>query len=315
MPLFQISNNQISLVKSSQFALERDLQRLVEGNLEEMFGCRFVATEFSTGEVHGGRIDTLALSEENHPVIIEYKKVESSDLVNQSLFYLSWIYDHKGDFQLAVHRALGNQIEVDWSNVRVICIAPGYKKYDLHAVRMMGANIELYEYKLYENQTFTLEEVFQKNASMMELGKSRSIKQAGRTNSANATSTQAVEEEVPVYTLAGHLDKKPEHIRQLVETIRESILSLDESIDEVPKKMYVAYKVTKNFVTMEVQQKKIYLYFRLSPKQLGELPKNARDVTNIGHFGTGDLEYTIRTEADVDEALKLVKKAFEEIGG
>jgi RecB family endonuclease NucS len=55
---------------------------------------------------HAGRIDTLGLSEDNNPVILEYKKVESSELVNQSLYYLSWIKDHKGDFEMAVNRAL-----------------------------------------------------------------------------------------------------------------------------------------------------------------------------------------------------------------
>jgi len=42
-------------------------------------------------------------TEENNPVIIEYKRIESSELVNQSLYYLSWIKDHKGDFQIAVN--------------------------------------------------------------------------------------------------------------------------------------------------------------------------------------------------------------------
>lgn len=310
MPLYQISNNQTTLVKSSQFALERDLQRLIEANLGEIFDCRFIATEFSTGEVHGGRIDTLALSEENHPVIIEYKKVESSDLVNQSLYYLSWIKDHKGDFQLAVNKALGQHVEVDWSNIRVICIAPGYKKYDLHAVRMMGAHIELYEYKLYENQSFTLEEVFQKSTSMMEVGKRKSV------NSTTTTSPSLTDPEaMPVYTFEEHLDKKPAPIKDLVQTVRESILALDDSVEEVPKKMYIAYKVTKNFVTIEVQQKKIYLYLRLDPTSFDSLPKNARDVTNIGHFGTGNLEYTLRSEDGLEEAMEWVRKAFEEIGG
>jgi len=69
-----------------------------------------VSTEFQTGALHGGRIDTLAISEENNPVIIEYKKVESSELINQSLFYLSWIKDHKGDYEIAVQKKLGQDV-------------------------------------------------------------------------------------------------------------------------------------------------------------------------------------------------------------
>lgn len=138
MPLFEMSGEGLVPVEQANFALEKELQTLIEGNPAAVFNCRFVASEFSTGALHAGRIDSLALSEDNNPVIIEYKKVESSELINQSLFYLHWIQDHKGDFEIAVQRALGNGVEVDWSDVRVICIAPNYKKYDLHAVQVMG---------------------------------------------------------------------------------------------------------------------------------------------------------------------------------
>jgi len=102
VPIFDISGDKLSAVEQKNFALEKDLQTLIEKNLETVFNCRFVASEFSTGAQHAGRIDSLALSEEDNPVIIEYKKVESSELINQSLFYLHWIQDHKGDFEIAV---------------------------------------------------------------------------------------------------------------------------------------------------------------------------------------------------------------------
>jgi hypothetical protein len=117
MPLFEIAGQKLSVLTQSNFALEKNLQTLVERNLETVFNCRLVQSEFPTGVQHSGRIDTLALSEDDNPVIIEYKKVESSELVNQSLYYLAWLKDHKGDFERAVQKALGNSIEVDWSEV------------------------------------------------------------------------------------------------------------------------------------------------------------------------------------------------------
>src|SRR5690348_14106116 len=99
MPLFQIAKDKLSPVAQAHFLAEKELQRLIEANLGPVFSCRLVASEFSTGPQHAGRIDTLALSEDNNPVIVEYKKVESSELINQSLYYLSWIHDHHGDFQ------------------------------------------------------------------------------------------------------------------------------------------------------------------------------------------------------------------------
>ena len=132
MPIFEIKDQQqLQVVEKTNFLLEKDLQNLIEKNLIPVFNCKFIASEFSTGAIHAGRIDTLALSEDNNPVIIEYKKVESSELITQSLFYLHWIQDHKGDFEVAAKKVLGQNIEIDWSDIRVICIAPNYKKYDL----------------------------------------------------------------------------------------------------------------------------------------------------------------------------------------
>ena len=56
--------------------LEKEVQNLIENNLETVFNCKFIATEFSTGHEHAGRIDSLGLSEDNNPVILEYKKIE-----------------------------------------------------------------------------------------------------------------------------------------------------------------------------------------------------------------------------------------------
>jgi len=86
MPLFSVTKDRLSPVAQTNFSTEKVMQRLIEGNLQTVFNCRFVASEFPTGTQHAGRIDTLALSEDKNPVIIEYKKVESSDLINQSLF-------------------------------------------------------------------------------------------------------------------------------------------------------------------------------------------------------------------------------------
>lgn len=125
MAIFEMENGKARRVRLSEFKLEKDLQRIIENNLEVIFNCRLIATEFSTGNIHSGRIDTLGISEDNNPVIIEYKKVASSDLINQSLYYLHWIKDHKGDYQIAANRALGKDIRIDWSDIRVICFSTG----------------------------------------------------------------------------------------------------------------------------------------------------------------------------------------------
>lgn len=319
MPIFDISGDKLSAVEQRNFALEKDLQTLIEKNLETVFNCRFVASEFSTGAQHAGRIDTLALSEEDNPVIIEYKKVESSELINQSLFYLHWIQDHKGDFEIAVQRQLGKSVSVDWSAVRVICIAPNYKKYDLHAVQVMGANIELWKYRLFSNDSLYLEEVFHTtkasgarlpSASSMDAhstGKNPVMVEAGKK--------AALARATGVYSFEEHLTGKNTDIQLLAESIREYVLGLDEAIEEVPKKYYVAYKVSQNIACMEVKGRNVKLFLKLKPSDVPLSTPNYRDVSAIGHYGTGDVEFTLSSEADFDATKEFILLAYNKVGG
>jgi len=307
MPLFEISDGVLTAVERDMFSSEKELQTLIEANLETVFNCRFIASEFWTGSQHAGRIDTLALSEENNPVIIEYKWVESSELINQSLFYLHWLADHRGDFELAARKALGDNAEIDWSDIRVICIAPNYRKYDLYAVQMMGANIELWKYRLYANGILYFEEVYRDFTP--------------RTTFADGTgpSLQRKKEgsgrTIGVYTFDEHVKDKATHVKDLAIALQDYILSVDPAMEEMPRKNYIAYRMTQNIVCMEVQMQRILLFLKLDPKGLGPLPNNARDVSRIGHYGTGDLELSIRTENEFEAAKMFIEQAYTKVGG
>ena len=310
VPLFSISAQRLTTVEQTNFTAEKALQSLVERNLQEVFNCRLVASEFPTGAQHAGRIDTLALSEDDNPVIIEYKKVESSELINQSLYYLSWIHDHRGDFEIAVQKALGSVIKVDWSDVRVICIAPHYKKYDLHAVQVMGANIELWTYRLFKNQTMYLEEVLQQSYSPGEAtssGKNPVMIEAGK----KAVRTRLTGS----YTFEQHMKGKPEKIREIALAVHDFVVGLDPSIEVAPKKFYVAYKISQNIVCLETNQQKVTLYLKLNPKEISNPPKISRDVTKIGHYGTGDFELTLKSLQDVETTKPFIEMAYRKVGG
>lgn len=312
MAIFEIKDNKVNRIKPTEFRIEKDLQNLVENNLQIFFNCRFVATEFSTGNIHSGRIDTLGISEDNNPVIIEYKKVASSELINQSLYYLHWITDHKGDFQVVVNKSLKDNIEIDWSEIRVICIAPEFKKYDLHAVQMMGSNIELWQYKIFENGILSIDEVFRKSGTQNQTiidtnGKNPVMVEAGK----KAAQTR----KTATYSIDEHLSKVDQDLVGLFNEIREYIVNLESSIEETPKKYYIAYKTTQNFVCIEAQKKKLVLFLKLNPDEMGKMPKQARDVRNIGHFATGDLELTIRNNSDFEETKELINKSLMNIGG
>ena len=311
MPLFQIANDSLVSIAQSDLDSEKRLQALVEKSLGETFNCRFVASEFPTGATHAGRIDTLALSEENNPVIIEYKKVEASDLINQSLFYASWLKDHHGDFEIAARRAIPN-VAIDWSDIRVICLAPNYKKYDIHAVSMMGANIELWKYRLFANSCLYIEDVYRnalrtapdttdaptKNPVMVAAGKKAAITRATAS-----------------YTIDQHFEGKPERVQELAQKIREFITGLDTAIEEIPKKYYIAYKISQNIASMWIGHKELAIYLKLDPKEIKPAMDIVRDVSNLNHVGTGDTEVSIESEEDLERAKPLIEKAYRQVGG
>ncbi len=312
MAIFEIEKGKAKRVRLSEFKLEKDLQRLIEENMEIIFNCRLIATEFSTGNIHSGRIDSLAISEDLNPVIIEYKKVASSDLINQSLYYLHWIRDHKGDFQVTANKVLGKNIEVDWSDIRVICIAPEYKKYDLHAVQVMGANIELWQYKLYENGILNIEEVYKRTNTT-----SREFEDYNEKNPimVEAGKKAAITRKNAVYTIEEHFDNLDKSLVDLFNNVRDYITSLDSSIEELPKKNYIAYKTSQNFACLQTYKKKLTLYLKLNPDEVKPMPSQCRDVRNIGHYGTGEFELIIKDLIDFEETKYLISDAYKNIGG
>ncbi|MCR4436981.1 MAG: endonuclease NucS [Clostridiales bacterium] len=134
--LFKI-NGAVEELPATAVSIEKELQNLIEKNMEKFFGVRFLCSEYST--THGGRIDSLGIDENNCPVIFEYKRASNENVMNQGLFYLDWLLDHKADFELLVMKMLGKEYsdKLDWSMPRLICVAGDFTKYDEHAVKQM----------------------------------------------------------------------------------------------------------------------------------------------------------------------------------
>ena len=118
--LFRVANGKIEEITGTTDTIEKSVQTLLERNLEPLLGVRFLASEFTT--THGGRIDTLGLDENGCPVILEYKRASNQNVVNQGLFYLDWLMDHRKDFQCARKARQEGCNSVDWSAPRLLCI-------------------------------------------------------------------------------------------------------------------------------------------------------------------------------------------------
>ena len=104
MSTYKINNEQLTLIKEMPFKLEKEIQNIVERNLQTLLGLDFIKTEFSIGSF---RIDSLAFdSEKKSFVIIEYKRDKNFSVIDQGYAYLSLMLNNKAEFILEVQTSL-----------------------------------------------------------------------------------------------------------------------------------------------------------------------------------------------------------------
>jgi predicted transport protein len=304
--LFQLKNGKAAELQGDASDLEKPLQTLIEANLDALLGIRFLATEYSTGKTHGGRIDSLGLDENNCPVILEYKRSVGENVINQGLFYLDWLMDHQAEFKLLTMDKLGKAAAdaIDWSAPRLVCIAADFTKYDGHAVQQINRNIELIRYRRFGDELLLLELA---NATSGGNGKAVTAKPV----------KGAATEDVPAKSgprdrsFAEWLPLLPGHLTELLASLEDYMVSLGDDVQRKELRLYVAFKRLKNFATVVAQKNRLILYLHLNPKELGPLPAIGRDVSEQGHWGTGDLEVSLTAQADLETAKPLIQMAYQ----
>lgn len=300
--LFRIAKGQATELQGLASDLEKPMQNLIEGNLQTFLGIGFLASEYSTGKTHGGRIDSLGLDENHCPVFIEYKRSVGENVINQGLYYLDWLMDHQAEFKLLVLEKVGKAAAdgIDWSAPRLVCIAADFTKYDGHAVQQMNRNIELIRYRKFGDDLLLFELV---NASMASANKTKQ----GKTIKPLPAPTGAGTDK----TYAEHLSALPKDLQLVLTSLVNYVKSLGDDVQPKELKLYMAFKRLKNFATVVLARKGILLYLHLDPAPVLKTLKNARDVSNIGHWGTGDVEITLTSMKEFEEVKPLLAAAYE----
>ena len=302
LKLFRTTSSGVAELSGGAMALEKSLQTLFEANLEALLGVRFLASEFVTNE--GGRMDTLGIDENNAPVVIEYKRSSNENVINQGLFYLDWLMSHRKDFEWLVMERLGQEVadKVDWSGSRLICVAGDFGKYDEHAVKQMNRTISLVRYRRYADDLLLLEQLTATSASP--------------PLPANATSaTPAVPTQGKKYkTITQYIAEAPPAVLDLYHAVSAYLEALGDDVQVKTTDQYVAFRRMKNIACVEVRNQlgKLLVYLRVSPDTVALEPGFSRDVRGIGHFGTGDLELTIQSAADIEKAKPLFDAAYQQ---
>lgn len=300
--LFKLGSNTVSELMSQAARYEKDLQELLEQQMETFLGVSFLATEFTTS--NGGRIDSLGLDENRCPVIIEYKRHTNENVINQGLFYYDWLLDHKAEFQLLVMKELGPEIadDIEWDGARLICIASDVTKYDEHAIKQIDKNIELMRYKY-----------FGEDLLMLELVNTQSTKKANHPTKISKPSTTKSTKQEKSHQQA--LSNSSANLLKLYSEICEFCESLGDDSQRKELKLYTAFKRIKNFASFHVlpqkKDERIVMYLKVDPSDISLEEGFSHDVTNKGHWGTGNLEVVIRNQQDIEKAKPLIKQSFD----
>lgn len=296
MALFKLSeNNELKKINLKNFDSEKELQRLCEVNLEELFQVRFVATEFQINDGYDGRLDTIGIDYDGNPVIIEYKLEKNSYVISQTLFYMDWLVNHHADFEMAVQRKLGSDIKVSWNNPKMLIIAQEYNKYDKYAVNQIPYDIYLYKYLYYNNN-----ELYFENINTWD--NRRYI----NTQSENNNSDRYVQKE---YDISYHLDSVNDIVKSLYKELDEKVMEINDQIEKRIRKFYVGYRTTKTFLEVHFQKNVLQIYI-LVEGDYGDVENRFETVPETFQWKVNK-RMTIKNRDDLEYAMNIIKKSYE----
>ena len=295
MPVFINHNGRLETLPPLPCRYEKTLQRLIEANLMEVLEMHYLATEYPTS---GGRIDTLAVDTNGAPVIIEYKRDRNGNVINQALSYLKWLKAQKPEFfRMLMLNALGkgkaDSIRLDWNNPRVICIAESFNRYDTDTAEVVPLRIELFRYRQYKADIFTLDLV-----TTAEQQSSQGFVPIREDLTRIACDVMKAQASASVL------------IQNLFDELRERILSIDEHIIEKSNRKGAIYAVTKHFA--EIQVKKDRLVIDLRPINYQD-PKQRVERIAIGYTVTMNRRIILRDPRDLEYVFGIIRQSYQDV--
>lgn len=301
MPIFQSKKGNLSRIKEIKIQYEKDLQKITEDNLLDVFGLKFVNSEFALGNF---RLDTLAFDEDtNSFVIIEYKRDKSFSVIDQGFSYLSLMLNNKADFILEFNERMNKSLQrdsVDWSQSRVLFLAHSFTDYQKNSINFKDLPIELWEVKKYENDTILYNPIKATKAveSINKISNNKEIEKVSR--------------EVKKYTSEEHF-KEDWQSKEIFDKLRERIFDIDSQIEEVPTKAYIGYKLG-NIVLFDfnIRKNKIEVHlYRVGLKDIKDPQKELSYMENsMKHWNKHVSKFYINSIEDIEYATFLIKQVY-----
>jgi len=111
-----------------------------------------------------------------------------------------------------------------------------------------------------------------------------------------------------------HIGGKSEHIIRLFRDVEEFCMSLNAgNVARNYLAKYIRYDHQgRIFCCVHVDKSKLRAWLKLKYNNLDNPPIYARDVSKVGHWGTGDVEVNIANATALEGSKPLIRKSFEE---
>lgn len=302
MKLFTFKNDTLTSISTCDFKLEKDIQNLIEKNLEELFHLQVVKSELT---IKNFRVDTLGFDKENHCfVVIEYKKDKNFSVIDQGYTYMSLMLNNKSDFILEYNENCGGQLkrdDVDWTQSKVIFISPRFTEYQKHSVNFKDVPFELWEIKRYENNLIGLIQ-----------HKTTSSESISIISEDNCGVVNQVSKQIKVYTeesLMNLSKNRPEWVKELYFTLKERIMNLGE-VEIKPNGNYISFRRKRPFTDIVFYNKGLYILINIKKGKLSDPNNLTKDISGTGHWGNGDYQILMDNKTDMDYVMFLVKQSY-----
>lgn len=297
--IFRLSDAGAEELGARSVPLERDLQSLIEKNMETCLGVKFLAREYSTGRLTRGSVDSLGLDANFRPVVIEYKRGRDENVVTQALYYLDWLLDHQAEFVGLAAEKLDRDsaLKIDFFGARIICVASAFSRFDEGAIRQIGRDIELVRYKLYGPDLLALETLKSPVSPFLSL-----------PSSGDEPGPRDIGMPPAMQTRVRNMNAE-------MELIYLELLSFAETLGEDVTirflKHYIALGRRRHFTCLQPLKNILKLWVNLDPAEIDLADGFGRDVTNLGHHATGNLEIDIHSREDLERAKPIIELAYQ----
>ena len=301
MPIYNIDGKNLTHIQQVNISKEKDLQNLVEKNIELLFNLKFIATEVALEDL---RMDSLAFNEETKSfVIIEYKIRENYSVIDQGYSYLSLLLSRKLEFVDLYNKTFGTHFEIrdfDFSKTKVMFISTSYNKYQLRAVQFEDIAFELWKVVKYSDGLISFNKVNNK-------GKHVSINQISNNNSIR----QNVYSEIRNYSEEEYLKDKSDNSKELYCNLKEQILSEFDDVEVEPMKKYIKFTVNNQTIATCVLQLN-NLKIQINASYLDDSKGITKELNYSGGEGVGKYLIKISSEKDFNDFMELFKQSYGE---